>query len=229
MMPFRRQPEPSFWEIKERRWQELAPNWGDRDPLNDWRHQTRSLASWFHELVRDASEPRMRAYCDGSLQEQSRETIDHFLPKHEFPEVALCWTNLFPACDRCNSAYKRERWSCRLVRPDTDPVDELFDFDEQSGRLRPRANLDWPMRVNVRLTIRLFRLNQPHRCEGRKRVWRAMQRAWKRDAPTLDGDDSTLKECIDQGPYRFVARRCLLALQALDASYAVAPPSKSPG
>lgn len=176
MTPLLRQPEPDFWPSKEQRWHDLAPDWGDRDPLNDWQHRKRSLASWFHELVREESEPRMCAYCDGSLHEQSRETIDHFLPEHAFRELTLSWQNLFPACDRCNSKNKRERWSCRLIRPDTDPVDELFEIDMDTGRLRPRARLDWTMRVNVRLAIRVFRLNDSHRCAGRRRVIQEMQR-----------------------------------------------------
>lgn len=210
MTPFRRQPEPPFWGDKERRWHALAPDWGARDPLNDWRYENRSLGAWFHELCREASEPRMCAYCDGSLTEQSRETIDHFLPEHEFRELALSWENLFPACDRCNSTYKKERWSCRLVKPDIDPVEELFDVDEQTGWLRPRAHLDWPTRVNVRLTIRVFRLNERHRCEGRRRVMREIRNAWKRD-PT------TLEERVAKGPYRFVAQRTLQGLGALDS------------
>ena len=102
------------------------------------------------------------------------------------------------------------------MRPDTEPVEELFDIDELSGWLRPRANLDWTTRVNVRLTIRVFRLNERHRCEGRKRVMQEMRNAWKRDPTTLARDNSTLEQRAAQGPYRFVARRYLQALRALD-------------
>ncbi len=150
-------------------------------------------------MVRAPSDPRACAYCDGSLTETSRETIDHFLPESTFPELALAWDNLFPACDRCNSTYKGARWSCRLVRPDTDPVEDLFDFDEQTGRLRPRARLVWAMRVNVRLTIRVFRLNEGARCRARQRVWQNMLRA--------AGDASIWEGYAREGPYRFVARK----------------------
>ena len=141
--------------------------------------------------------------------EQSRETIDHFLPRHEFPELSLSWENLFPACDRCNSTYKRTKWSCRIVKPDTDPVDTYFDFNPVSGRLRPSASLDWPTRVNVRLTIHVFRLNDPHRCKGRLRVMNECRNAWKRDRITLERDQQTLEERVSNGPYRFVARQVL--------------------
>lgn len=224
MTPFRRQAQPEFWSAKEEQWLALAPTFGDRDPLNDWRHQKRSLGHWFRALVRAPDEPRLCAYCDGSLTEQSRETIDHFLPQHEFPDLALSWWDLFPACDRCNSEYKRTRWSCRLVRPDTDPVETYFDLDEVTGRLRPSPRLDWPTRVNVRLTIRVFRLNDSHRCEGRRRVLREMHNAWKRDAKTRERDEATVDDRVARGPYRFVARR----FQEANPPSTPLPPPPSP-
>src|SRR5688572_29158208 len=36
------------------------------------------------------------SYCDGyPLGATSRETIDHFRPKHQFPELSYVWENLF--------------------------------------------------------------------------------------------------------------------------------------
>lgn len=209
MTPFRRQSQPDFWDAKEQRWVALDPAFGGRDPLHDWQHENVSLGRWFHQLVRPPGEPHLCAYCDGLLTEQSRETIDHHLPRHAFPALALSWWNLFPACDRCNSEYKKARWSCRLVRPDTAPVEAYFDLDEETGWLRPSAKLDWSTRVDVRLTIHVFRLNDRARCEGRRRVLREMANAWKRDRRTLERDEGTLEERALRGPYRFVARRFL--------------------
>lgn len=208
MIRFRRQPAPDFWAGKDAQWRERGPSFPKVDPLNAWKYEKRALSAWFHELVRALGEPRMCAYCDGSLKEQSRETIDHFLPEHAFPELTLAWENLYPACDRCNSTYKRERWSCQLVRPDIEPVESYFDFDEETGRLRPSLSLDWPTRVKVRLTIRIFRLNEEHRCKGRLRVLKEMRNAWKQDPVTLE-------DRAAHGPYRFVARRFLEAMREL--------------
>jgi uncharacterized protein (TIGR02646 family) len=208
MTPFSRQPPPSFWSAKEQQWAKLAPASQERNPL-DWRHQKRTLRAWFHALVRPDTEPRMCAYCDGPLLEQSRETIDHFLPRHAFPELSLAWANLFPACDRCNSTNKRERWSCHLVRPDTDPVDTWFDVDRLTGRLRASPELDRPTRARIRLTIRVFLLNDNPRCLGRLRVMNEMENAARRDHKTLARDQATLEERATRGPYRFVARRVL--------------------
>lgn len=83
-----------MWSEKEETWLARSPSWGNTDPINDWKHQKRSLGDWFHQLVRPADAPRMCAYCDGSLTEQSRETVDHFLPRDPF--VAQPFSGLRP-------------------------------------------------------------------------------------------------------------------------------------
>ena len=146
------------------------------------------------------------AYCDGSLKLTSPNTIDHFLPRDEFEWLTLEWGNLYPACTLCNSTYKGAQFSCRLLRPDVDPVDEWFHFDAITGALRPTRSLDRRSRARVRMTIRVFNLNETDRCEGRLRVLSAV-----RDAYRLRGR-ATAEAYATQGPYRFVARRFLKAV-----------------
>jgi uncharacterized protein (TIGR02646 family) len=208
---FRRRTAPAFWAAKEAQWATRAAEWAAIDPLA-WEHDRRPLRVWFHELCRAESEPPLCAYCDGSLKEQARETIDHVAPRSVFPALALAWHNLLPACDRCNETNKRDQWSCRLVRPDIDPVDDWFDLDMQTGMLRPSDELDATTRARVRLTIRVFRLNDSHRCSSRARLIRDMHNAWKRDARTLERDHITVEERATRGPYRFVVRRFLDAV-----------------
>lgn len=213
MTPFSRQPAPAFWAAKEEQWRKLGPDFGKKDPLNDWTHRNRSLGAWFHDHVRAPSEPRNCAYCDGSLEEQARETIDHFAPRSAFPELALAWQNLFPACDVCNEKHKGEQWSCQLIRPDTDPVDDWLDVDMTTGALRPSASISDPIiRGRVRLTIAVLGLSTDRRCNSRMRVIQAMRNAWKRDAATRERDAGSLDAYLTDGPYRFVARRFLDAV-----------------
>jgi uncharacterized protein (TIGR02646 family) len=75
-----------------------------------WKHEGRPLKELFHALCRPRSEPSLCAYCDGALRATSGETIDHFLPKGEFPELWLSWHNLFPACHlkAMRNAWKRD-------------------------------------------------------------------------------------------------------------------------
>lgn len=206
MMPFARQPQPGFWAAKEEKWREdLAAAKRAPDPLG-WKHENRPLRDWFHALVRRAGEPRLCAYCDTTF-EGSRETIDHFQPLEHFPELALAWDNLFPSCDRCNEKYKRLRWSPALVRPDRDPVRELFDIDLVTGRLLPGPRLDLRTQARVRMTVCILGLNDGHRCLGRLRVIKEMAIAARAQEDTL------IAERTGQGPYRFVALRAHAGLK----------------
>ena len=214
MTPFRRRPAPAFWAEKEAQWASCAAEWRKLDPLG-WRHENRTLRERFHELCREDDDPPLCAYCDGPLNVTARATIDHLAPRKHFQALSLAWHNLFPACDLCNETYKREQWSCAIVRPDTDPVDEWFDLDLITGRVRPSAMVDDPViRARVRLTIGVFRLNAAARCKARRDVVRDLRNAWKRDAGTREHDRPTVAERAAYGPYRFVARRFLEAVPA---------------
>jgi uncharacterized protein (TIGR02646 family) len=212
MMRFRRQPAPTFWLEKEAEWAARAPDERTRlDPLG-WHHENRTLRDWFHELCCDDGEPALCAYCDGELYVTARATVDHFAPRAEFQALSLAWHNLFRVCDLCNETYKGKQWSCALVRPDTDPVDEWFDVALTTGAMRPNATIDDPVvRARVRLTIIVLRLNTPDRCKARLAVVKGLRNAWKRDARTLEHDRPDVTERATRGPYRFVALRFLEA------------------
>ncbi len=45
-------------------------------------------------------------YCEDS----DGPDIEHFWPKHEYPERAFDWLNYLIACSRCNSNYKRTKF-----------------------------------------------------------------------------------------------------------------------
>ena len=216
MMPFERQSPPAFWADKER---QLGDKLRTRQPghaipdVLAWQHDSRSLAAWFHEQVRPASQPRLCAYCDERLGVTSPETVDHFIPQHAHPELALCWQNLYPACAFCNQTAKGTKWSCHLLRPDVDlcgataheAFSTWFDFDPDSGRLCPAPEASRRMRARVRLTLRVFALNTPARCQARRMRWRSLQYAVRA------GQAADIQEDAQQGPYRFVAERYLAA------------------
>jgi uncharacterized protein (TIGR02646 family) len=196
--PFDRQPAPPFWASRERRF--LEGTRAAKDALHTLQHERRSLAAWFHELVRPASDPRLCAYCDGPLAETSPQTIDHFIPEHADRTLGLAWTNLFPACACCNSTHKGKRWSCRLVRPDRDPVDRWILFDVETGRVLPAPEIDRRTRARVRLTLGVLGLNTVDRCKARRRLWKSLENAFK-----TPPDRDALREHAEHGPYRFVA------------------------
>jgi uncharacterized protein (TIGR02646 family) len=224
--PFPKLPAPAFWLEKEAQWAGREPEWPRLDPLG-WVHERRSLREWFHATCREGGELPLCAYCDGPLNVTSRATIDHVAPRSRFQALSVAWHNLLPACDLCNETYKGEQWSCRLVRPDTDPVDDWFDVELDSGKMRPRASVDDPIvRARVRLTILVFRLNTPDRCKARRDVVRTLRNAWKREAATREHDRSTVHERAARGPYRFVARRFLDAAPISARVEITAPPER---
>ena len=43
------------------------------------------------------------AYCEVRLAEESKYMeVEHFLPKRDYPDLVIEWTNLLPSCKRCN-------------------------------------------------------------------------------------------------------------------------------
>lgn len=218
MMPLVRQAAPGFWAAREQQLLAALHEAGARPRVLAWQHESRSLADWFHASVRDPAQPRLCAYCDGALGETSAETIDHFFPQQRYPELALCWENLYPACHYCNQIAKRSQGSCRLLRPDVDLQGEpalqaflrWFELDPESGRIREAPTATRKMRARVRLTLRVFQLNTPARCQARKMRWRDLLNALKA------GDEARIHEDVAQGPYRFVAEQLLAARPALE-------------
>lgn len=54
-------------------------------------------------------------------------SLDHFIPKEQFPEFSVNPKNLFPCCSRCNS-YKGDKWRDTGVRTSLNLyIDELPD------------------------------------------------------------------------------------------------------
>jgi uncharacterized protein (TIGR02646 family) len=202
---FRRRPAPGFWKKKEAEWLARTPR--STEPLRDLKHEKRVLAAWFHDECRQERDVRLCAYCDGSLTTASQETIDHYYPVHVAQLLALNWENLYPACNRCNTTNKGTKYSCGLLRPDVDPVEELIDFDLKTGRLRAAPGVSNNDRVRVLLTCEVLGLNAADRCSARLRV---VQNVFNAKKPPPDNE--YLDAMVNRYEYRFVARRALLAL-----------------
>lgn len=210
MNPFQRSEPPAPWSHWETEWRKKGRDLSSKRAFADWQSKLESLSSWFHRTVRTDGSTRLCAYCDGELGPTSPETIDHFLPEHKcralgIYEVALSWWNLFPSCVTCNSTAKGAKWSFLLLRPDTDPVSEYFDFDPEDGKLYPAPGLGRLQRARVKKTIRIFGLNLGHRALARKTFLKHM-----RNARTA-GDKDTLIAALADGPYRFAVKQFIEA------------------
>lgn len=215
MKAFPREPRPAYWFWREVRWSLKLRRWASKpqrapsdappkakeDALWSWQHKRLTLAERFHVEVLPADAPRLCAYCDGTLEETSPGTIDHFVPEKLCPKLGVSWENLFPCCTLCNSTHKRDQWSDELLRPDRDPVERFFDFDSDTGQLRPAPELDAADKKRAEITIEIMGLNSGGRPRARWRRWRDMANAWE----TMDLE--SLTESVQYGPYRFVAER----------------------
>lgn len=213
MMPFRRRPAPAVWREVEERWHARGRPLSPAVALHTWRCAGRSLAAFFHASVRSPDDASLCAYCDGDLGPTSPAVIDHFVPysvcrARGMESLGLAWANLYPCCTTCNTTFKRDRWSCLLLRPDVDDVAALFACDVQTGELYPAPDLDRTGTLRVRKTLRILGLNSEDRCRARRRVLRDLQKALAR------GDEERIAELSDAGPYRFLVRSLLDAAPA---------------
>lgn len=61
---------------------------------------------WSKKYIREALSKMSSnkcAYCECKLGEESKYVeIEHFFPKHIYPELVVEWDNLLPSCKRCN-------------------------------------------------------------------------------------------------------------------------------
>ncbi|WP_236223069.1 hypothetical protein [Pseudomonas asiatica] len=79
-------------------------------------------------------------------------TLDHYLPKEEFPEFSIFSKNLIPVCSPCNSSYKGVKWienGKRLF------IHTYFDI------FPPQAFLNASVTVGAKLSLSFNALNDP--------------------------------------------------------------------
>jgi uncharacterized protein (TIGR02646 family) len=83
-------------------------------------------------------------FCDGyPIGENSKETIEHFYPKADFPLLAYDWDNLFYCCDKCQSEANRTPFTYTLKPSDSHYLfDSYFYFDLGSGEVKVVESLE---------------------------------------------------------------------------------------
>lgn len=133
------------------------------------------------------------AFCDGFIGAESRETIEHFQPKSQFPQLAYQWDNLFPCCDVCQS-NKGEKFNALLLKPDelTYQFEAYFIANYHTGELEASPSASTTDQERAKITIDLYGLNCNARKVARKRE---AEKYFKRTA----SDDYDLNDF----PYRY--------------------------
>lgn len=110
------------------------------------------------------------AFCDGLIGAESRETIEHFRPKSNFPALAYQWDNLFPCCDVCQS-QKLEKFDDGLLKPDTAEYafNRYFICNYETGELQANPQASETDQARANRTLNLYGLNLPQRQASRQR------------------------------------------------------------
>ena len=173
-----RSPEPDFlaqMRIAHATWDEL--DGGDRRRIRDALAGDFSSICAYCEQLCQPTRPRLRTEGGEESPWPYEETIDHFRPRSRFPELWLDWLNLVYACYRCNQS-KGDSWPAtddvknrlltavhkpryvpvlEFVDPNAAdsrrPAQEFFDFDFDSGEIRPAEELDALEWSSARRTI----------------------------------------------------------------------------
>jgi uncharacterized protein (TIGR02646 family) len=84
------------------------------------------------------------SFCDSyPVGDKSKETIEHYYPKNEFPLQSYDWNNLFYCCDKCQSEANKIAFQ-ETLKPDAFDYEfsNYFYFDLQSGELKILEHLE---------------------------------------------------------------------------------------
>jgi uncharacterized protein (TIGR02646 family) len=103
--------------------------------------------------------------CDVEADDSNRvPTLDHFRPRSLFPELTYEWSNWIFSCRQCNVDHKQDKWlSGGYVDPcASDPLERpemYFDYDDATGEIIPKSDLEPTALCKVNRTISDLRLN----------------------------------------------------------------------
>ena len=133
-------------------------------------------------------------YCECYIQEESKYMeVEHFKPKHLFPDLVLDWLNLLPSCKRCNGRKggktiniidptvidPREHLSLKgfRLRPKTElgqATIDVVDLNDRNRLVRKRAEIG--QKISTDLEVILIMLNEYSSSPQTERLSKAIYR-----------------------------------------------------
>jgi len=122
------------------------------------------------KLLREALLPVAHgkcAFCESTLGVTSYPEIEHYAAKTLAPNLCFEWTNLLPACRRCNGAKADQEHRGVLLKPDSEDPEPFFWIDPGSGKLEPHPNLNEEGKRRAEETIRICNLQRGPLCVKR--------------------------------------------------------------
>ncbi len=106
-------------------------------------------------------------FCESPLEVSGYLEVEHYHAKTVRSHLAFDWENLLPSCRLCNNAKGDQDHGGALLKPDMEDPEPYFWIDPDSGRLRPRMNLDAEGKRRALETIRICDLQRPALCTKR--------------------------------------------------------------
>ena len=106
------------------------------------------------------------AYCEGQAV-PGRRHIEHFRPRHRYPQHTFRWDNLFGNCgDTKTCGHRKDAPKARayavedLIKPDEEDPDTFFHF-VGDGSIAVREGLAPRQAARARETLRVSGLDEP--------------------------------------------------------------------
>lgn len=171
-----RAPSPSCLATNATNWTEKFKSARQQDPKYKFSWPNPNCYKAIRQELSQMTQAHC-AFCDGGIGIESRETVEHFRPKSQFPELAYHWDNLFPCCDMCQS-NKRENFTDELLKPDDADYkfNNYFVANYKTGELEPAPHAEQAVQQRATVTIQIYGLNIPARNTARKRAFEYFNR-----------------------------------------------------
>lgn len=163
MIPVHQQPEPTDFDKKVRT---KGVKFLKREP----QPQSWSKCDYWRNALGDLYEVynRVCAYSAFWIPwSVGTPTVDHFVPKSIKPELAYEWSNFRLSSLKMNArkGNYQDVLDPLLIQPG------WFILDFPSLLIKPNPNLDQPIKIKVRNTIKRLKLNDDDRCVQERQSW----------------------------------------------------------
>jgi len=141
------------------------------------------------------------SFCDSFPFDTSKETIEHYQPKNEFPLISYKYNNLFYCCDKCQSNSNKKYIS--NLKPDHENYNfsDIFYVDLITFEISVLDHLekDYPnIYIKACTYLTRYGINQKERITRRKGVYKNLKNYFKSE---YGEEDQRIR---DDFPYRYL-------------------------
>lgn len=119
------------------------------------------------------------SFCDSYPFDMSKETIEHFYPKNEYPLKAYLWENLFYCCDKCQSNANKSPFQ-ESLQPDKNSYtfESIFYIDLLDFQIKVLEILEVDNKIlynKANLFLERYGINESSRQARRRNLYRDLK------------------------------------------------------